>query len=198
MVGAGSAGCTVTAGLIEAKLGTVCTLEAGCSDNSPLAKTPFALMFMMGSRKRDWRYATTTTPQTGLGGRVLVIPSGKNDRWFGPYQFDGLVPRSMDDFDNWGVDGWSSSEVIPAFEQVESRMLPQRLPYPRPLAERLARTLHSDGQTPPSPEHEGAGVFHVNIRDGQRWSPADAFLQSAKASGKLTSASKRGHLPQTL
>lgn len=53
VVGAGSAGCAVVAGLVDAELGTVCALEAGSSDNSPLVKTPFALMFMMGSRKRD-------------------------------------------------------------------------------------------------------------------------------------------------
>lgn len=184
VVGAGSSGCAVTAGLVEAGIGTVCTLEAGCSDKSPIVKTPFALMFMMGSRKRDWRYKTAA--QSELGNRVLAVPRGKMVGGSGSINSMVWFRGRMDDFDGWGVEGWSATDVLPAFEQIESRMMPQRLAGPHPLAERFACSLKSDGHTPPSPEYEGAGVFNVNIRDGRRWSPADAFLHPAKASGNLT------------
>ncbi len=184
VVGAGSAGCAVTAGLIEANAGTVCTLEAGGADRSALIKTPFALMFMMGSRNRDWRFETT--PQSALGDRVLAIPRGKMIGGSGSINSMVWFRGRMDDFDNWDVHGWSSADVLPAFEHIESRMHPKRLAQPHPLAEGFARALNSDGQTPPSPEYEGAGVFNVNIQNGQRRSPADAFLHPAKASGKLT------------
>jgi len=184
VVGAGSAGCAVAAGLADARLGTVCALEAGCSDDSPLVKTPFALMFMMGSRKRDWR--RTTTPQSELGGRVLAVPRGRMIGGSGSINSMVWFRGRMDDFDNWGVDGWSSVEVTPAFEEIESRMMPRRLPHPHPLAECFARSLDSDGQAPPSPEREGAGIFQVNMRGSRRWSPADAFLRPAQATGQLT------------
>jgi choline dehydrogenase len=184
VVGTGSAGCAVAAGLADARLGTVCALEAGCSDDSLLVRTPFALMFMVGSRKRDWR--RTTTPQSELGGRVLAVPRGRMIGGSGSINSMIWFRGRMDDFDHWGVDGWSSAEVTPAFEEIESRMIPRRLPYPHPLAERFARSLDSDGQTPPSPEREGAGIFQVNMRGSRRWSPSDAFLRPAEATGQLT------------
>lgn len=184
VVGAGSAGCAVAAGLVEAGLGTVCALEAGCSDDSLMVKTPFALMFMMGSRKWDWR--RTTTPQPGLGGRVLAVPRGRMIGGSGSINSMVWFRGRREDFDRWDVDGWSWNDVAPAFDEVEARMRPRRLPYPHPLAERFARALGSDGKTPPSPEREGAGVFRVNMRGHRRWSPADAFLRPAEAAGRLT------------
>ena len=184
VVGAGSAGCTVAARLAGAETGTVCVLEAGGSDRSPMVSTPFALMFLMGSRKRDWR--RTTTPQANLGGRVLTVPRGKLLGGSGSINSMVWFRGRMDDFDRWGVEGWSSSDVEPHFEAIEASMEPQRLPHPHPLAERFAQVLGSDGQTPPSPEYEGAGVFDVNMQGSRRWSPADAFLRPAQASGRLT------------
>jgi choline dehydrogenase len=186
VVGAGSAGCAVAAGLIEAELGTVCAIEAGCSDQSPMVRTPFALMFMMGSRKRDW--CRTTTPQPGLGGRILPVPRGRMLGGSGSINSMVWFRGRMDDFDHWGVDGWSSTDVVQAFEDVESRIAPQRLPHPHPLAECFAHALDSDGQLPPSPEYEGAGVFQVNMRGSRRWSPVDAFLRPSESSGRLTVA----------
>ena len=184
VVGAGSAGCAVAAGLVEAELGTVCALEAGGPDNSLMVRTPFALMFMMGSRKWDWR--RITTPQRELGGRVLAVPRGRMIGGSGSINSMVWFRGRMDDFDRWDIEGWSSDDVAPAFEEVEARMTPRRLPNPHPLAERFARALDSDGKTPPSPEREGAGIFSVNMRGHRRWSPADAFLRPAQAGGRLT------------
>ncbi|MCY3817016.1 MAG: GMC family oxidoreductase N-terminal domain-containing protein [Gammaproteobacteria bacterium] len=184
VVGAGSAGCAVVAGLVEAELGTVCAIEAGGSDNSPMVRTPFALMFMMGSRKRDWQ--RTTTPQRELGGRVLAVPRGRMIGGSGSINSMVWFRGRMDDFDRWDIEGWSSDDVAPAFEEVETRMMPRRLPNPHPLSERFACALGGDGKTPPSPEREGAGIFSVNMRGHRRWSPADAFLRPAQASGRLT------------
>ena len=56
VIGAGSAGCAVAAGLIENQAGSITLIEAGPSDNSPLVKTPFGLVWMIGNPKRDWCY----------------------------------------------------------------------------------------------------------------------------------------------
>ena len=100
VIGAGSAGCAVAGGLAEAGVGTVCALEAGVSDKSPLVQTPFALMFMMGSRRRDWR--RTTTPQPALGGRVLTVPRGRMIGGSGSINSMVWFRGRRDDFDRWG------------------------------------------------------------------------------------------------
>ena len=184
VVGTGSAGCAVAAGLAERDLGAVCALEAGDSDNGPLVKTPFGLMFLMGSRRYDWR--RTTTKQTELGGRALAVPRGRLIGGSGAINSMVWFRGRHDDFDSWRVPGWSYADVAPAFDEVESRMKPQRLPYPHPLAQRFAHALESDGREPPSPEREGAGIFRVNMRSGRRWSPADGFLRPAESTGRLT------------
>ncbi len=184
VVGAGSAGCAVSAELANANAGTVCALEAGCSDRSAFVKTPFAIMFMMGSQKRDWRHVTTA--QAALGHRTLKVPRGKMIGGSGSINSMVWFRGRCDDFDNWAVDGWSSKEVVPAFEEIEKRMTPQLLAHPHPVAQRFARALNSDGHCAPSPEQEGAGIFNVNMRSSKRWSPADAFLRPAQATGNLS------------
>ncbi len=74
VVGAGSAGCAVAAGLAKAELGSVLVIEAGPKDSGVLVKVPFALIWLMGGR-RDWRL--TSAPQKKLAGRSLKIPRGK-------------------------------------------------------------------------------------------------------------------------
>ncbi|MCY4179437.1 MAG: GMC oxidoreductase, partial [Litoreibacter sp.] len=76
--------------------------------------------------------------------------------------------------------------VQPAFEQVEARITPQRLPDPHALSEAFGHTLGSNGVAPPTPERESAGVFHTNMRNGRRWSAADAFLRPGIQTGRLT------------
>ncbi|MDU8910834.1 GMC family oxidoreductase [Aestuariicoccus sp. MJ-SS9] len=43
----------------------------------------------------------------------------------------------------------------------------------------------SNGEAPPTPERESAGVFQVNMRGARRWSAADACLRPALASGRV-------------
>lgn len=73
VVGAGASGCAVAHGLIEREAGSVLVIEAGPSDRWPLVRMPFGLVWLMGSRNRDWRY--TSAPQPGLGGTdASVMP----------------------------------------------------------------------------------------------------------------------------
>ena len=74
VVGAGSAGCAVAAGLIAREAGSVAVIEAGPTDRHPFVKIPMALIWLMGSR-RDWRF--TSAPMAGLNGRSINIPRGR-------------------------------------------------------------------------------------------------------------------------
>ncbi len=182
VIGAGSAGCAVAGQLARAHLGTVAVLEAGPSDAAPQVKVPFGLLFSMGSG-RDWRFQTA--PQSGAAARAVKVPRGRMIG--GSSSINSMVwfRGRSDDFDGWQVPGWSWDEVAPAFEEVEAVITPQRLPDPHPLSERFARALGDNGQAPPTPERESAGVFEVNMRRGRRWSAADAFLRPALATGRV-------------
>lgn len=181
VVGAGSAGCAVAAGLQARDAGSILVIEAGPSDRAPLVRMPFGLVWMMGSKRRDWRFIST--PQVGLGGRQLAIPRGKMLGGSGSINSMVWFRGRMDDFDSWRVDGWSAQDVRPAFEEVEALIKPNRLPHPHSLTEGLHRMFASNDNSAPSPEYESAGVFHYNMRNGRRWSAADAFLRPALAKG---------------
>ncbi len=180
VIGAGSAGCAVAAGLAEAGAGTICVLEAGPSDAHPFVKIPFALIWMMGSR-RDWRF--TSAPQKALGGRQINIPRGKMVGGSGSINSMVWFRGRADDFDAWGVEGWSWKDVEPAFEEVEARLTPSEFDSPHPSVRKLSSLFGANAPTNPTPERESGGVFRFNMRRNRRWSAADAFLRPALDKG---------------
>lgn len=182
VIGAGSAGCAVAAGLAEREAGSVLVVEAGPTDRSPLVKMPFGLVWLIGSRNRDWQYRSA--PQSQLGGRQLNIPRGR--MLGGSSSINSMVwfRGRADDFDRWAVPGWGWDEVESAFEEVEARMTPSRLAAPHPVTQALGTMFRAnDPEAIPNPDHESAGVFQFNMRSGRRWSAADAFLRPAIARG---------------
>ncbi|MEM6407831.1 MAG: GMC family oxidoreductase N-terminal domain-containing protein [Pseudomonadota bacterium] len=183
VIGAGSAGCALAGGLAEANIGTVAVLEAGPSDAVPNVKIPFGLLYTMGS-KRDWNFKSA--PQSASGARAMKVNRGR--MLGGSSSINSMVwfRGRADDFDGWGLPGWAWREVAPAYEQVEARIQPGRLPDPHPLSQAFGRTLGSNGEAPPTPERESAGVFNTNMRNGRRWSAADAFLRPGLQTGRLT------------
>lgn len=182
VIGAGSAGCAVAAGLAEQEAGSVLVIEAGPSDRNPLVRIPFGLVWLMGSRNRDWRYSSA--PQANLNGRQLSIPRGRMLGGSGSINSMVWFRGRSDDFDHWSVPGWDWAEVEPAFEEVEARLTPDRLAAPHPVTEALSTMFRDNDPHPsPSPERESAGVFRYNMRSGRRWSAADAFLRPAMARG---------------
>ena len=182
VIGAGSAGSAVAGGLAEANLGTVCVLEAGPTDAVPQVKVPFGLLYTMGSG-RDWTFKSS--PQKDAGGRALNVNRGRMIG--GSSSINSMVwfRGRMDDFDGWNLEGWTGADVAPAFDEIEARIQPNRLPDPHAISEAFGRTLGSNGMSPPTPERESAGVFHVNMRNGRRWSAADAFLRPALTTQRL-------------
>ncbi|WP_342070212.1 GMC family oxidoreductase [Yoonia algicola] len=176
IVGAGSAGCAVAAGLIAREAGSIAIIEAGPSDRHPFVKIPMALIWLMGSR-RDWRFKSA--PMDGVNGRQINIPRGRMVGGSGSINSMVWFRGRQDDYDNWGVPGWSWSDVEPVFEDVEAKTNPNRLAHPHPLTEALHNVLGRNDIAPPTPEYESAGVCHFNLRNGRRWSAADAFLRPA-------------------
>lgn len=177
VIGAGSAGCITAAELARRGAGRVLLLEAGPSDSHPLVKMPFGLAWLMGS-KRDWRFKST--PQMGLGGRQLNVPRGRMLGGSGSINSMVWFRGRRDDFDSWNVRGWAWPDVAPVFEAVEAKLQPEQMTSVHPLVQALSGLFGENGNEAPTPEYESAGTFRFNMRDGRRWSAADAFLRPAQ------------------
>ncbi len=180
VIGAGSAGCAVAAGLAARQAGSVLVLEAGPSDRWPLVRMPFGLVWMLGGR-RDWRYRSA--PMAGIGGRSIAIPRGRMLGGSGSINSMVWFRGRAEDFDGWAVPGWSFADVEPAFAEVEAAIRPAPLAGAHPLTVGLSGLFGANAPTHPTPERESAGVFRFNMRNGRRWSAADAFLRPALAAG---------------
>ena len=207
IVGAGSAGCVLANRLSEDPSVSVLLLEAGGRDRSLNIKIPAAFPKQFHT-KLDWDYATE--PEPHVDGRCLYIPRGKSLGGSSSMNAMLYVRGSPLDYDAWerqGAAGWGYRDVLPYFLKSEDnargasefhgaggplRVSEQR--SPRPLNRRLLAA--SEGTGIPriadynGPEQDGASVFQVTQRNGQRMSTADAFLRPARGRPNLEIAAK--------
>ncbi|MGD0492836.1 MAG: GMC family oxidoreductase N-terminal domain-containing protein [Steroidobacteraceae bacterium] len=197
IVGAGTAGCVLADRLSASGRHRVLVLEAGGSDARFWIKAPIGYGFTFADPAVNWKYQTAASP--GLDGRSMYWPRGRVVG--GSSSINALVYcRGMPaDFDDWralGNTGWSWDEVRPYFERTERRVSPDGrastdgaldvkdvTPFLHPMREQwlaaaaelgLPVTDDFNGSAP-----EGFGCYQVSIRDGRRWSAADAFLRPA-------------------
>jgi choline dehydrogenase len=118
VVGAGSAGCALTRGLIDAGV-SVLLLEAGGPDDSPAIHDP-ARFHELWLAPEDWAYYTT--PQAHAAGRSLHWPRGRV--LGGSSCLNGLihVRGARTDYEEWvrlGAEGWAWHDVLPVFVRME-------------------------------------------------------------------------------
>jgi choline dehydrogenase-like flavoprotein len=194
IVGAGSAGCVLAARLSEDPKVTVCVLEAGGRDSSPLIRIPLGIAALVPRRLHNWAFKTV--PQGGLYGRRGYQPRGKTLGGSSAINAMVYIRGHRSDYDTWaalGNSGWSYDEVLPYFRRSENN-------------ERLADQYHAQGgplnvADPRSPsafmqvwlaaaeeqgfarnpdfngaEQEGIGLYQLTQKNGERCSAATAFL----------------------
>jgi len=192
VVGAGSAGCALAAGLVERTDAHVLLLEAG-----PEARDPrIAIPGMTGDLwfgRNDWAFVTE--PQPGLGGRRDTWPRGRVVG--GSSAINAMMwVRGLDvDFDGWeasGATGWGAQRMNALFRAIEDderglsstrgvggpvRVERQRDPRALTLAfldacAELGIRVVDDYHAQP----DGAALTMVTQRRGRRMTAAEAFL----------------------
>ncbi|WP_413872592.1 choline dehydrogenase [Albidovulum sp.] len=205
IIGAGSAGCVLANRLSEDPATRVLVLEYGGSDKSIFIQMPTALSIPMNGTKYNWKYMTQ--PEPGLDGRRVHCPRGKV--LGGSSSINGLVYMRghASDFDEWeslGARNWGYANCLPYFQRAESwkggsdsyrgAQGPLATNAGNEMKNPLYRAFVEAGQeagyiTTDDPNgfmQEGFGPMHMTVKDGVRWSTANAYLKPAMGRPNLT------------
>lgn len=201
IIGAGSAGCAMAYRLSEDGKHSVTVLEFGGTDVGPLIQMPAALSIPMNMARYDWGYESE--PEPHLGGRRMHCPRGKVIG--GSSSINGMVyvRGHAGNYDHWaesGAQGWGYADVLPYFKRMESwssgghegdpawrgkdgPLSVTRGRRSNPLYDTFVRAGAQAGfeLTPDynGQKQEGFGPMEMTVKNGRRWSAANAYLRPA-------------------
>jgi choline dehydrogenase len=203
VVGAGTAGCIVANRLTADTARRVLLLEAGGKDNWIWYHIPIGYIYAIGNPRSDWMFRTEKEP--GLNGRSLAYPRGKVVG--GSSAINAMISMrgQAADYDAWralGLEGWGWNDVLPAFKRLEDHFLGEsehhgsrgefRVEAPR-VTWRVLDAVRDAAVQLGVPaiddfnrgDNEGVSYFHVNQKNGRRWSAARGFLKPVLARRNL-------------
>jgi choline dehydrogenase-like flavoprotein len=194
IVGGGSAGCVLAARLSEDPATSICLLEAGAPDKSVLIHCPAGLALL--AKGGDVNWAFQTTPQPGLNGRRGYQPRGKVLGGSSSINAMIYLRGQPQDYDGWaaaGNPGWGWSDVLPHFKRAEHNergadawhgsggpLNVMDLRSPNRFGPVFVQAAVQAGvRANPDfngAEQEGAGMYQVTHKNGERFSAAKAYL----------------------
>jgi choline dehydrogenase-like flavoprotein len=195
VVGGGSAGSVVAAGLADIPGATVLLVEAGREDRSPWIHIPATFFRVMRAGKDVTTYVSEPEPQ--LNDRSWLVPQG--------YVLGGgssvnamlYVRGQADDYNGWaqmGCTGWGYDDVLPVFRAMEGNtdllgeyhggdgpLTVSETRFHHPLSRAFLKATQEAGM-PQSTDFNGArqdgmGFYQTTTRKGRRCSATKAFLR---------------------
>lgn len=204
VVGGGSAGCVVAARLSESGRHRVLLLEAGPDDRRFWIQVPVGYGKTFYDRRVNWMY--TSEPVAELDGRRSYWPRGKVLGGSSSINAMVYIRGQAADYDGWkaaGNPGWGWDDILPLYKRMESHAwgVSEHHGGSGPLHVRAPSTeLHptcqdflaacSEAGLPRNSDfngatQEGAGTYHITVRDGRRMSAARAYLWPARRRANL-------------
>lgn len=205
IVGAGSAGCVLANRLTEDQDVSVLLLETGGSDKSIFIQMPTALSIPMNTKKYAWQFHSE--PEPYLNNREMHCPRGKV--LGGSSSINGMVyvrghARDFDEWQEHGAEGWNYQHCLPYFKKAEdwafgadeyrSKGGPLAVNNGNNMQNPLYKAFIKAGVDAGYMEtndyngfqQEGFGAMHMTVKNGVRWSAANAYLRPAMARPNLT------------
>lgn len=204
ILGAGSAGCVLANRLSANGRHTVAIVEGGGRDNWIWFHIPVGYLFAIGNPRSDWMFRTEAEP--GLNGRSLAYPRGKVIGGCSAINAMVYMRGQAADYDRWrqmGLEGWGWDDVLPLFRRQEDHFRGAddlhgaggewKVSEPRTSWEILDAFIQAAEESgiPRTDDfnrgnNEGVGYFHVNQKNGRRWSAARGFLKPVLARDNVT------------